>query len=73
MDKKNITAIMDDQIESLLQYTGQYEKLINGELTCMHCGRIITNDNIAIVIPHIINGHYVLSFICDDTNCCTKN
>lgn len=73
MKQKDITAIMDDQVESLLQYTGQYEKLINGELTCMHCGRIITSENIGIIIPRKINGQYILSFICDDTNCCTKD
>lgn len=70
--KKQITAIMNSEMENLLKYTNQYEQLVKGELKCKCCGKKITLDNIGIVIPCKIDEHIVLSFVCNDIRCNLK-
>ena len=65
--KIEVNAILDNQIESLLKETGQFEDFINGNILCESCKTIITVQNIGIIQP-IKDGKKVL-FYCDSKDC----
>lgn len=67
-----ITAIMDSDLEKLLIQTGQYMDYVNGKLKCECCGRILSLDNISIMLPEKQNERLLLRFWCDQMDCISK-
>ncbi|MFA5433783.1 MAG: hypothetical protein WC319_13085 [Candidatus Paceibacterota bacterium] len=65
--KTKVNAILDTQIEELLQKTKQFEDFANGNLKCESCGSIITTQNIGVIQP-TSNGTKVI-FYCDRIDC----
>jgi len=70
--EQKIKAVLENDIEDLLKHSNQYEKFINGELKCENCGKIMTVENIGIMIPHKIIKSMIFSFYCDDFVCIQK-
>ena len=69
---KKIKAILDTEIVDLLKHTQQYEQFLNEEIKCENCGKIITIENIGIVVPRKKEGKIQLSFYCNDIVCTQK-
>ena len=70
--KESITAIMDSDLEKLLIQTDQDVDFVNGKIKCECCGRIISLDNISIMLPQKQNERLVLRFWCDQMDCVSK-
>lgn len=65
--KIKVNAILDTQIEEMLQKTNQYEDFITGKLVCKSCGSIITVQNIGVIQPN--NDGTKVTFYCDRIDC----
>lgn len=70
--KESITAIMDSDLEKLLIQTDQYVDFVNGKIKCECCGRIMSLDNLSIMLPQKQNERLVLRFWCDQMDCVSK-
>lgn len=70
--KESITAIMDSDLEKLLIQTEQYVDFVNGKIKCECCGRIMSLDNLSIMLPQKQNERLVLRFWCDQMDCVSK-
>lgn len=71
MAKENvkISAVMDTKLAKILIQTGQYGDFISGEIKCANCGKIITPDNVSMLLPFNLNGEVKLKFYCDSMDC----
>lgn len=69
---QTINAVLEEDLEALLKQTDKYEDLVNGRVLCENCNKIITIENIGIVIPDIKNNSIELKFYCDDIDCIQK-
>lgn len=69
---QTINAVLEEDLEALLKQTDKYEDLVNGRVLCENCNKIITIQNIGIVIPDIKNNSIELKFYCDDIDCIQK-
>lgn len=70
--KESITAIMNSDLEKLLIQTDQYVDFVNGKIKCECCGRIMSLDNLSIMLPQKQNERLVLRFWCDQMDCVSK-
>lgn len=67
--KEKIKAMMDSDLEKLLIQVGDYDNFIEGQIKCQNCGKIINEDNLALIVPVKVNGQIQLSYICDNSDC----
>jgi hypothetical protein len=67
-DEKEIDAIHEQDLESVLKKLGFYEQMIQGILKCKFCGSQITMENLHSILPHSSG----FSFICDKPECVQK-
>ena len=69
--KKNIevNAILDRDLETLLQKTNQFEALLQGDLKCVSCETTITIDNIGIIVPIKKGKVLKVEFYCEKIDC----
>lgn len=64
-----VNAILEDDLESLLKSTKQYEEVVLGNVRCISCGTIITTENIGIIIPDNSEANIKLKFYCERIDC----
>ena len=67
--KEKIKAMMDTDLEKLLIQVGDYDNFIEGKIKCHNCGKILNEDNIAMIVPVNDNGSLKLHYICDNPKC----
>lgn len=67
--KQIVNAIMSNDLIRILNQTGQYEELINGNIKCECCGRVISVNNISTLIPYKDGDTIKLKFYCDNIDC----
>jgi hypothetical protein len=66
MKSKKLKAVLDEDIESLLQSLGQLELILNGEIRCSFGDELITLRNIQAIVP-LANQEF--RYVCDNTMC----
>ena len=64
-----IQAVMDTELNKILNQTGQFEDFINGNVKCANCGKTITIDSISTLVPFDENGSVKLKFYCNSVEC----
>ena len=64
-----IKAVMDSELNRILNQTGQYENFISGNIQCANCGKTITIDNISTLMPFDNEGTIKLKFYCNSVEC----
>ncbi len=64
-DRYKINAVLDEDLEIILELKGILEDLKNGMIDCFVCGEKLSLQNIGAI--HIINGETKLC--CDDEEC----
>ena len=60
-----VKAVWDSDLEALLKSTGLLESLLEGELSCDICGRIVDLDNLGALFPYAND----VKVSCDRTQC----
>lgn len=68
LEKKDINAIYEDDIEEFLTNLGLIEDLEKGDISCAFCGTKITKENLQCILS--IEGE--IKFCCDELECYTK-
>jgi hypothetical protein len=66
MKKTTIPAIFKEDIKKLLESIGEFEPIVNGDRICRVCSKIITVDNIQLIIPR---AGKLFDFVCDSPVC----
>jgi len=61
----SVKAVYEQDIASYLESLGVLEKVKEGKAKCMHCGQIITLENLDAIVPK--KGE--ISFICWNQEC----
>ena len=62
---KNIKAVWDSDLETLLGNLEIWEPLLLGELVCQICGRTVDLENLGTIIPATERADVT----CDDARC----
>ena len=68
MKNNELKAVIDDDLEPLLQSLGVYEDVLAGKSQCAFCNDILTIDNIEAILP-IENE---IGIICNRKACMAK-
>jgi hypothetical protein len=63
--KVEVDAVLDDDIDELLDGLNIKPQFYAGEYKCSMCGVIITSENMKMIIP----GKDEIKFICDKPSC----
>ncbi len=66
MKEEKISAILDEDMEQVLESIGQLHAIKNGEIYCSECGTTISIENIQLIIP-LENGYF--EYVCKNTLC----
>jgi len=66
MNLDKIQAVFKEELENLLSKLGELEPVNVGERSCHICSKIITPDNLQLIIPKANNKFL---YICNDTSC----
>lgn len=69
MKYKKIPAVYKEELVDLLKSIGEQEHIENGQRNCTFCSKVITNDNIQLIIPRANN---LFSYVCNDSECVSK-
>lgn len=73
MEEQLLHAIMDTDIESMLERTSQFEQFIKGELLCSICGKRLTVDNIGLMrVVTTEYGDKKFVMCCDKATCMSQ-
>lgn len=64
----HLKAVHDDDLKSLLESLGVYERVEEGHYKCLFCGERITVDNLGSIISH--EGE--IKFSCNRDECLQK-
>jgi len=67
VEKREINAILEHEFSNFLEKIDKLEDLHNGILRCCICGKIITENNVALIIKE--NDY---KYICDNQECLIK-
>lgn len=71
--KLQVNAVLDSDLEQLLQNTNQYESIIAGQVKCKNCNSVITIQNIGIIVPVVKKGENLsFDFYCERIDCTNK-
>lgn len=70
--KTTVQAMLDTDLEKLLIQSNQLNEFIEGEIKCCMCGRVITSDNISMLLPVEQEDKIKFKFICSDIECNSK-
>lgn len=63
-------AIIDEQLDEVLEKLGIWEDFCKGNLICSKCKRTIDVNNLGLFIPHKgKEGSKVFDFYCNDPDC----
>jgi hypothetical protein len=68
MEKKEINAIHDDELDSLLKKIGVFNDYKDKKLYCCFCKDIIREDNFYAILPEKDD----INFCCDKKACIEK-
>lgn len=70
MKKENkIPAVYKEELEKFLLSIGEGSSIANGERHCIVCTKLITLDNLQLIIPR---AEKKFEFVCNDTECVAK-
>lgn len=67
-DKKQLNAVHERDLGTLLKQFGIQEKFDNNELLCKFCKEMVNKDNIYSVLPEA----GMFNLICDKPDCITQ-
>ena len=63
-------AIIDEQLEEVLDKLGVWDDIMSNKVQCAHCGTIISTENLSAFIPrHDIDGGKRIEFYCNAPEC----
>lgn len=65
-EKTKIPAVFKEDIQKLLQSINELDSVEKGERICKVCSKVISIDNIQLIIPRQNN---VFDFVCDSPVC----
>ncbi|MBK7223972.1 MAG: hypothetical protein IPH96_00545 [Saprospiraceae bacterium] len=65
-EKNKIPAVFKEDLKRLLQSINEMEPIEKGEILCKVCSKIISLENIQLIIPRQANA---FDFICDSPVC----
>jgi hypothetical protein len=66
MEKNKIPAVFKEDLQKFLQSINEMEPIENGERLCKVCCKVISLENIQLIIPRQAN---TFDFICDSPVC----
>lgn len=66
MKENKIPAIYKEDLQKLLGSLNEYEPIINCQRHCIVCSKIITLDNLQLIIPRAGD---IIEYVCNDTSC----
>lgn len=66
IEKNKIPAVFKEDLKKLLQSIGEMEPIEKGERICKTCSKVISLENIQLIIPRQAN---TFEFICDSPVC----
>ena len=67
--KEEIQAMMNTDLEKLLIQVGDYDKFLERKLHCYACGKVLSMDNISVVLPVREDDKITLRYFCDNPDC----
>lgn len=70
--KIKVNAVLDSDLEHLLQKTGEYERIIEGHVRCKNCDSVINIQNIGIIVPNLEDDKIPFIFYCERIDCTQK-
>ncbi|HOF98436.1 MAG: hypothetical protein KBG33_04050 [Paludibacteraceae bacterium] len=65
-EKNKIPTVFKEDLKKLLQSINEMEPIENGERLCKICSKVISLENIQLIIPR---QHNTFDFICDSPVC----
>ena len=65
MEKGEIKAVHDKDLEAFLRSLDEYDPVINGNRKCFFCGETITLQNILSIFPH----EEKIEYCCKNAGC----
>lgn len=65
-EKNKIPAVFKEDLQKLLQSINEMEPIEKGERLCKVCSKVISLENIQLIIPRHAN---TFEFICDSPVC----
>jgi hypothetical protein len=65
-EKKKIRAVFKEELQNLLLSLNEIEPINNGERMCIVCSKVITLENIQLLIPRSGNS---IEYVCDSPTC----
>lgn len=65
MDKGEIQAVHDDDLQILLESLGVFEQVQNGTEKCAYCGKAINLENLQCIFPD----NNEINFCCTEDSC----
>ena len=68
MKNKEMRAVHDDDLESLLKSLNVYNDVVAGKFKCLFCQNKITIENIDAIVPY----NNSIQFTCDNPECHLK-
>ena len=68
MKNKEMRAVHDDDLESLLKSLNVYTDVVTGKFKCLFCQNKITIENIDAIVPY----NNSVQFTCDNPECHLK-
>lgn len=68
MKNKEMRAVHDDDLESLLKSLNVYNDVVTGKFKCLFCQNKITIENIDAIVPY----NNSVQFTCDNPECHLK-
>ncbi len=68
MKKKELKAILDNELEELLKNLELYDDFVNHKLKCFYCDKLINEDNFFSVFVH----DHKIKICCNEFDCSSK-
>lgn len=66
MKETKIPAVYKEELQNLLISIGEAEPIENGQRNCSICSRVISLENVQLIIPRAGN---LYEYICNDPEC----
>ena len=66
--ERDISAVLDKELEKFLIDIGEYERIVSGGAKCSICGSVISKDNIALLVPK----KKKVAYVCQQQMCMLK-
>lgn len=66
MKETKIPAVFKEELQNLLKSIGEAESIENGQRNCSICSRVISSENIQLIIPRAED---LFEYVCNDPEC----